>query len=155
MLRPNPKALVWGRKCGVCPLWSNCFLPLWFFLRKFFFLHSHWCKTKNMVLLGHNWGWWGELSSSFLTLFPFQESITMFIPVLLEQWRLSKETCSSFLILVSFLQALFLILLFLSDLTNSQGSPCWWLLKVTSSSNLLHPAALWRRLWKWASYLCL
>ena len=86
---------------------------------------------------------------------PMRRSLTLLILVLLEQWRLLKETFSLFLILVGFPQALVLIILFLSDLTTSHDSPFWWLSRMTSSSNLLHPAALWHNLGKSASHLCL
>ena len=121
------------------------------------FLRSHLVQNTELISSGMQLRENGKsyLSTSSPLPNPMRRSLTLLILVLLEQWRLLKETFSLFLILVGFPQALVLIILFPSDLTTSHDSPFWWLSRMTSSSNLLHPAALWHNLGKSASHLCL
>lgn len=118
-----------GGKCEDKPLWNSGPLPLWFIFGKGFSLNSHLVQNTEFIPSRTQLG--GMEKVIFL----------LCIPVLLEQWRLLKETFSSFLILVVFPRALFLILLFLGHLATSHDSPCWRLSKMTSPSSLLHLAA--------------
>lgn len=157
MLQPNSEAPAWVENVEDSSLWKRSPLSLWFFFGKEFSLRSHLVQNTELISSGMQLRENGKsyLSTSSPLPNPMRRSLTLLILVLLEQWRLLKETFSLFLILVGFPQALVLIILFLSDLTTSHDSPCWWLSRMTSSSNLFHPAALWHNLGKSASHLCL
>ena len=145
-----------GAKCGDNPLWKRSPLSLGFFFGKEFSLCSYLVQNTELISSVMQLRENGKSYLSASSSLPNQmRSPTLLILVLLEQRRLLKETFSLFLILVGFPQARVLILLFLSDLTTSHDSPCWWLSRMTSSSNLLHPAALWHNLGNSASHLCL
>lgn len=127
-------------------------------LGKHFSLHSHWCNSDNSFLPGHNWEEMGKVICLLSHLFPkpFRICETLLVPVLLEQWRLSKEAFSSFLILVGFPQASAFDPSFLQWLHHLTWlSSCWWLLKMTSSSNFFIWLPMWHHLWNLASHLFL
>lgn len=153
----NSKALVWDRKPGVCSLWNNCPLPLWFLF---------WGRISSTFLLVQNTEHapsrtqlrvMGKVifSLSHLHPHPLHESLTVYSSSLRTLKALKRTILILFPSLVGFPQAVFFILLSLGDLTTSHGSPCWWLLEMTSSPNPLRPAALWHHLWNLASHLCL
>lgn len=139
-LQPNSKALVWGGKWGVCSLWNHCPHLFHSFLGKDFLYiltgakHSHVpCRMQLKKM--------GKVTLLLSHLFPPQESTTLFIPVLSEQWRLLIFLL--FPSLLGFPQALFLILFFPSMTSAPHmalpADGFWkWLHPPTSSASLSH-----------------
>lgn len=150
--RPQP----WWKPWRQYPLEEKSSSLWFFFLGKSFLYILIWRKHRAHFFWDAIEGGWKSyllLLHLFPTLGEAQHCVFL---VLLEQWRLLKETFSLFLILVGFLRRWFL---------QDHLIPQWldhftWLsllmaFRMTSSSNLLHPAALWHNLGKSASHLCL